>query len=62
MRTHTKLLLIETTAGDCYTIESSANLRSCKNVEQSTFTNDRPLFDFHRQWLNELFQGGNDVR
>jgi hypothetical protein len=64
MRTHAKLLLIELGDGrDCYTIESSANLRSCKNVEQSTFTNDRSLLDFHRQWLNELFtEGAQNVR
>jgi len=56
MRTHCKLLLIELgDRRDCYVIESSANLRSCKNVEQSTFSNDRALLDFHRQWLNEIF-------
>ena len=55
MRTHAKLLLIETTAGDYYTIESSANLRSSRNVEQTTFTNDPILFAFHRAWLDSLF-------
>lgn len=59
MRTHAKILLVETTAGDAYTIESSANLRSCRNVEQSTFTNDRALLAFHRSWMDELFQKGN---
>jgi len=63
MRTHCKLLLIELGDGrDCYTIESSANLRSCKNVEQSTFTNDRALLAFHRGWLDELFQGENHAQ
>ncbi len=54
LRTHAKILLLETTAGGCYTIESSANLRSCRNVEQSTFTNDPALLKFHRGWLEEL--------
>ena len=59
MRTHCKLLLIELGDGrDAYTIESSANLRSCKNVEQSTFTNDRSLLAFHRGWIASLFTGG----
>jgi hypothetical protein len=59
MRTHAKLLLIELGVGrDCYVIESSANLRSCKNVEQSTFTNDRSLLAFHRGWIDSLFTGG----
>jgi hypothetical protein len=58
MRTHCKLLLIELGDGrDCYVIESSANLRSCKNVEQSTFTNDVGLLRFHRGWIDSLFTG-----
>jgi len=57
MRTHAKMLLIETTAGGNFVIESSANLRSCKNVEQAVFTNDAELLDFHRGWLNEIFEG-----
>ena len=61
MRTHCKLLLIELGDGrDAYTIESSANLRSCKNLEQSTFTNHVGLLQFHRRWLDELFQGGSN--
>jgi hypothetical protein len=57
MRTHCKILLFETTAGGYFTVESSANLRSCKNIEQAIFTNDAGLFDFHRGWLNEIFEG-----
>jgi hypothetical protein len=55
LRQHCKILLMQTTVGDCYTIESSANLRSCRNIEQSTFTNDPALLQFHRGWLNSLF-------
>jgi hypothetical protein len=58
MRTHSKLLLLETTAGDCFTIESSANLRSCGNIEQSTITNDKSLLEFHRGWVESLFMEG----
>jgi hypothetical protein len=45
---------MQTTAGDCYTIESSANLRSAGNLEQSTLTNDAALFAFYRGILEEL--------
>ncbi|MEI8373696.1 MAG: hypothetical protein WCJ35_12785 [Planctomycetota bacterium] len=54
---HAKILLIETTAGRTYSVESSANLRSCSSIEQITMTHDRSLFDFHQQWLNEVMEG-----
>jgi hypothetical protein len=50
-RNHAKLLIVETARGECYTIETSANLRSCKNIEQYAITNDRPLLEFHRAWI-----------
>jgi hypothetical protein len=56
MRTHCKMLLIETTAGGNYVVESSANLRSCKNIENAVFTNDVALLEFHRRWLNQIFE------
>lgn len=34
-----------------YVIESSANLRSCNNLEQFTLSNSAPLFAFHRAWM-----------
>jgi hypothetical protein len=57
MRTHAKLTLMQTTAGAKYVIESSANLRSCKNVEQFVMTQDANLYDFHRQWITDLIDG-----
>ena len=54
-RTHAKLILLQLSSGENFTIESSANLRSCRNIEQSTFTNDAALLDFHRKWMNDLF-------
>jgi hypothetical protein len=55
MRTHAKLMLLELTDGRCLVNETSANLRSCRNVEQLTLTHDRTLLEFHRQWLDSLF-------
>jgi hypothetical protein len=55
MRTHAKIILARTTAGHHITIESSANLRSCRNVEQFVMTNDAGLYHFHRGWVQRLF-------
>ena len=35
-------------------VESSANLRSCHNVEQATIINHDALYNFHRQWIEDL--------
>ncbi len=51
---HAKLLLIQTTDDQHFVVESSANLRSCASVEQIAMFHDRQLFDFHREWMQEL--------
>jgi len=56
MRTHCKITLMETSVGEKYTVESSANLQSCKNIEQFSLTSDDALHDFHRGWMEELFK------
>jgi len=54
-RCHAKLLLFETTNGEHYTSESSANIRACRSIEQFCLTNDPELFQFHQSWITELF-------
>lgn len=57
MRTHCKLILAAMAGGTRYVVESSANLRSSGNIEQFVLTNDEPLYEFHRGWIDgELFQ------
>ena len=56
LRTHSKIILMEMTDNRCFTVEGSANLRSCKSVEQLCMTNDRPLLEFHRTWINEFIE------
>lgn len=57
MRTHAKVLLMA--IGDRrLVVESSANLRSCHNIEQATVFNDPGLFAFHREWMSELILRG----
>lgn len=54
-RSHAKLVLLAPTGRpDRYTLSGSGNLRSSMNVESLDASNDRALFDFHSQWLNEL--------
>ena len=55
-RTHAKIILLQLSSGENFAVESSANLRSCRNIEQSTFSNDGGLLDFHRAWMNDLFE------
>jgi hypothetical protein len=53
MRSHAKMILARMADDTCYTCESSANLRSCVNVEQFVLTCCPHLYAFHRQWLEE---------
>jgi hypothetical protein len=56
VRNHSKILLFapEDSAAR-YVIESSANLRSCNNLEQLVISNDAALYKFHRGWIERLF-------
>ena len=57
IRTHAKILLLAFEDGRRITVESSANLRSCKNIEQVAIIGDPGLHSFHRQWIDDLFGG-----
>lgn len=54
-RTHAKLALAKLTDGRTVSIESSANLRSCKNIEQVVIGGDPQLYKFHTTWIDSLF-------
>jgi len=54
-RSHAKVFAAELSDGRCLTIESSANLRSCRNLEQFTLTNDPELYAFHWGWMREVY-------
>lgn len=55
VRTHAKLLLMHLSDNRTVTIESSANLRSCQNIEQMTVLGDPHLYQFHTAWIDDLF-------
>lgn len=46
--------MMRLTDGRTITIESSANLRSCKNMEQMTLYGDPGLYSFHTGWIEGL--------
>jgi hypothetical protein len=54
LRTHAKLLAMKFKNGQTLTIESSANLRSCKNIEQMSLFGDPGLYQFHTSWIESL--------
>ncbi len=56
LRTHAKLLLLSFEDDRKMTVESSANLRSCKNCENATLIGDPAVFSFHRGWVDALFE------
>jgi hypothetical protein len=53
-RNHAKIILFAMADGRRLIIESSANLRSCRNVEQFCMTADADLYEFHRQWIERM--------
>jgi hypothetical protein len=55
VRQHAKILAIAMADGRHVTMESSANLRSTKNVETCTAFGSRTLFEFHAGWIRSLF-------
>ena len=50
---HTKIMLIGAPP-DWIVIEGSANFTANPRLEQNTVTNDQQLFQFHREWMEEL--------
>jgi hypothetical protein len=58
-RNHTKLQLYGLSDGRRFAMESSANLRSCHMSEQACLTHDAGLYDFHRTWINSIFEKAN---
>lgn len=56
LRTHAKLMAIALDDGRKLSIESSANLRSCHNIEQITIIGAPALYRFHAGWIDRLFQ------
>lgn len=56
-RCHAKIILMGLDNGARYVSESSANIRACRSIEQFALTNDSDLYEFHREWIDELMNG-----
>jgi hypothetical protein len=52
-RNHSKLLLFAV-GPRRYIVESSANLRSCNNLEQFSLCQSATLYDFHVEWIERI--------
>jgi len=50
---HSKILLFEFDDAD-FVVESSANLRSCNNIECFQLTRSSPLLQFHLGWITKM--------
>ena len=59
LRAHAKIIAIEMSDGRRFVVESSANLRSCHNIEQIAIFQSPPLYDFHAGWINEAIKAGS---
>ena len=55
VRTHAKVVLAKLSDGRVITMESSANLRSCKNIEQVVVAGIPGLYRFHAAWMESLW-------
>jgi hypothetical protein len=53
-RNHAKIFCIALSDKRRMVIESSANLRSNRNYEQTTIIHSAPLFDFHVGWIERV--------
>jgi hypothetical protein len=60
-RSHAKILCLEFSRRMSIVVESSANLQSCHNAEQSTISNSWELARFHRGWMDDLYAQGDLV-
>jgi hypothetical protein len=61
-RSHAKIFLFRLSDGRKYVVHSSANMRSCKSIEQACFESDEGIYQFHAEWIKGLFAKANEVK
>ncbi|WP_162659100.1 hypothetical protein [Tuwongella immobilis] len=54
-RCHAKIILMRFADGPAFVVESSANLRTCRSIEQFTICDDGELYSFHASWMDQLY-------
>jgi hypothetical protein len=55
-RCHAKIIMLRFQSGQSFVIESSANLRTCRSIEQFVICCDDALYDFHASWMDEIYE------
>ncbi len=59
LRNHAKVtLLANHETGTYLVLEGSANYTANPRIEQNILANDRDLYEFHREWMEEVLAGG----
>ncbi|HWE03161.1 MAG TPA: hypothetical protein VG326_12195 [Tepidisphaeraceae bacterium] len=61
-RSHAKLFLFKLSDGRKYVVHSSANMRSCKSIEQACFESDESIYRFYEKWLAGLFATAEEIK
>ena len=56
LRSHAKIITMALSDGRRFTVESSANARSCRALEQISIFQSPPLHDFHAGWIREVIE------
>ena len=57
LKNHAKITLLANEAsGDFVCVQGSANWTANPRVEQYVMTNDREIFEFHREWMEDCFK------
>ncbi|MGI8542033.1 MAG: hypothetical protein ACR2MD_00970, partial [Aridibacter sp.] len=52
---HAKILAVKTVCKQYFVIEGSGNLSDNARIEQYLFENRKETFEFHRDWINDLY-------
>lgn len=51
---HAKVLAIKTSDNNHYVFEGSGNMSDNARIEQYVYENNKAVFEFHKQWMNNL--------
>ena len=62
IETHMKVTLIETYNNSYLVISGSANLRSCKSVEQFTIEENKKLYDFYNEYFQQITDKNKTIK
>lgn len=54
LSSHAKITSMKTSEGNYYTIEGSGNMSFNSRVEQYVIDNDKELFDFTNEWIDDI--------